>query len=247
MLAPNARLAIVYGGRGVDPAAQEKLLTSVHAIRRKLARKRGQRKPVACVSLLGAQMTQVSPHLTLRNMLPGRARRVCSFLNPSLTHLPCALGLTQLEAGVVSLPIKKEMASVAASGARVVVGAVKSFAMMKLDEELLRGTKELLQLGGTAARRAFAKPAFEELRLVRSQPRLSPIAGDSVQLPSEATQLLFLPPPTTTLQSDRIAGRSDRRDSQAAPCRWQPLTQRAVRSARSSLLGVHERALGAEG
>ena len=40
--------------------------------------------------------------------------------------------------------------------------------MMKLDEELLRGTKELLILGGSAARRQFARPCYEELVLVDS-------------------------------------------------------------------------------
>ena len=37
--------------------------------------------------------------------------------------------------------------------------------MMKLDEDLLQGTKELISQGATAARRSFAKPAFTELLL----------------------------------------------------------------------------------
>mgnify|MGYP007078079451 CR=1 FL=1 len=73
--------------------------------------------------------------------------------------------LTQLESGVVALPIKGEVGRAIASGAKFVVGAAKSFVMMKLDDDLLQGTKELIAQGATAARRQFAKPAFTELLL----------------------------------------------------------------------------------
>ena len=87
---------------------------------------------------------------------------------PAVSLSLLGLQLTQLESGVVCLPSKGEKAHVAMASGRVLIGAVRSFAMMKLDEELLRGTKELLILGGSAARRQFARPCYEELVLVDS-------------------------------------------------------------------------------
>ena len=37
---------------------------------------------------------------------------------------------------------------------------------MSLDDELLKGTKDLMQVGGTMARRHFAKPCYTELLVV---------------------------------------------------------------------------------
>ncbi|KOO29811.1 hypothetical protein Ctob_015055, partial [Chrysochromulina tobinii] len=54
------------------------------------------------------------------------------------------------------------------AGGRVLVGVVRSFALWKLDEEVLRGTMELLKLGSSAARRHFAKPCYEEMVLIDS-------------------------------------------------------------------------------
>lgn len=74
--------------------------------------------------------------------------------------------LTQLEAGAACLPISGERGAAASAGVKMVMGAAKSFAMMKIDDDLLKGTKELLQVGGTMARRQFARPCYTELLLI---------------------------------------------------------------------------------
>ena len=74
--------------------------------------------------------------------------------------------LTQLEAGVVTLHIRGKGWRAVKSGVRVTMGAVKSVVMMRLDDDLLKGTKELLAAGSNAARRQLAEPAFTELLFV---------------------------------------------------------------------------------
>ena len=85
-----------------------------------------------------------------------RARRAtaCSRCpdRPVVSLSLLGLQLTQLEAGVVCLPVKGENQRVAMAGGRVLVGVVRSCALWKLDEEVLRGTMELLKLGSSAAR-----------------------------------------------------------------------------------------------
>ena len=71
--------------------------------------------------------------------------------------------MAQLEAGVNALTVKKAVLEGGRAVSKMIIGGAKSVLMMKLDASFLEGTQDLLKAGSDAARRTYARPAYQEL------------------------------------------------------------------------------------